>query len=269
MTPQSGHHLLGVTAAVVAGDNVLRGNDLSGSGNRGGYEASHRSRGAHAGGTARCGPGSDAGHVRYVTPSDGGERAAELLAAIASDPLALALLGGGGVGTVAAGAGWLRLRPFRADFVVLRTTLRSYDDLLPWLARLAIGLPMAGAGFTGYLFSPAATAGLLGVPGPLIRLYGIGVGFLLVFGFATRIAALAGFVGYVAGLAFSPPLVLALEYPRAFSRSCSSGVAAPAPTTCSRGSPPPRGRCPCGSTPFGRRSRRSASAWRPGGRSSR
>ncbi|NHX37912.1 MULTISPECIES: DoxX family protein [Halolamina] len=157
-------------------------------------------------------PGRALAHVRYVTPSDGGERAAELLAAIAADPLALALLGGGGVGTVAAGAGWLRFRPFRADLAVLRTTLRSYDDLLPWLARLAIGLPMVGAGFTGYLFSPAATADLLGLPGPLIRLYGISVGFLLVFGFATRIAALAGLLGYVVGLAFSPALLLALEY---------------------------------------------------------
>jgi len=157
-------------------------------------------------------PGRVLAHVRYVTPSEGAGRAAELLGAVASDPLALALLGGGGIGAVAAGAGWLSYRPLRADLAVLRTMLESYDDLVPWLARLAIGLPMVGAGFTGYLFSPAATADLLGLPGPLIRLYGIGVGFLLVFGFATRLAALAGLVGYVVGLAFSPALLLALEY---------------------------------------------------------
>ncbi|QKY19922.1 DoxX family protein [Halolamina sp. CBA1230] len=150
-------------------------------------------------------------HVRYVTP--GGEgRIGELLGAVASDPLALALLFGGGVGTVVAGAGWLRFRPLRTDLAVLRTTLRSYDDLLPWLARLAIGLPLVGAGFTGYLFSPVATAEFLGLPGPAVRLFGIGVGFLLVFGFATRLAAAVGLAGYALGLALSPALLLALEY---------------------------------------------------------
>ena len=156
-------------------------------------------------------PGRAVAHVRYVTP--GGERSVgELLGAIASDPLALALLGGGGAAVAVAGVGWLRLTPLRADLEVLRTTLRSYDDLLPWLARLAIGLPTIGAGFTGYLFSPAATADVLGLPGPLVRLYGIGVGFLLVFGFATRLAAVLGLVGYTIGLALSPALLLAIEF---------------------------------------------------------
>lgn len=157
-------------------------------------------------------PGRALAHVRYVSPGDGGERVAELFSAVLSDPLALVLLGAGGVGAVVAGVGWLRVRPLRADLAVLRTTLRSYDDLLPWLARLAIGLPTIGAGFTGYLFSPVATAELLGLPGPLVRLFGIGVGFLLVFGFATRIAAALGIVGYVVGLALSPALLLAFEF---------------------------------------------------------
>ncbi|WP_435114878.1 DoxX family protein [Halolamina sp. C58] len=151
-------------------------------------------------------------HVRYVTPGDGGERAAELLAAVAADPLALAMLFGGGAGAVVAGAGWLRFRPFRLDLAVLRRTLRSYDDLLPWLARLAIGLPMVGAGFTGYLFSPAATADFLGLPGALVRLFGIGIGFLLVFGFATRLAAAVGLAGYLVGVLLSPALLLAFEF---------------------------------------------------------
>jgi len=157
-------------------------------------------------------PGRALAHVRYVTPGDSGERTAELLSAIVSDPLALALLGGGGVGVVVAGLSWLRIRPFRTDLAVLRGTLRSYDDLLPWLARLAIGLPTIGAGFGGYLFSPAATAEVLGLLGPVVRLFGIGVGFLLVFGFATRVAAALGLVGYLVGLAFSPALLLAIEF---------------------------------------------------------
>lgn len=157
-------------------------------------------------------PGRALAHVRYVTPSDGGERLVELLRAIAADPLALALLAGGGLGVAVAGLGWLRLRPLRRDLAVLRSTLRSYDDLLPWLARLAIGLPMVGAGFTGYLFSPVATAHFLGLPGAAIRLFGIGIGFLIVFGFATRLAAAIGLAGYLAGLALSPALLLAFEY---------------------------------------------------------
>lgn len=156
-------------------------------------------------------PGRAIAHVRYVTPGGDGS-VGELFAAIVSDPLALVLLGGGGLAAVVAGVGWLRIRPFRADLAVLRSTLRSYADLLPWLARLAIGLPTIGAGFTGYLFSPAATAGMLDLPAPTVRLFGIGVGFLLVFGFATRIAALGGLLGYLVGLALSPALLLAIEF---------------------------------------------------------
>jgi uncharacterized membrane protein YphA (DoxX/SURF4 family) len=136
----------------------------------------------------------------------------ELFATVASDPLALAMLGGGGLAVVAAVVGYLRVLPFRTDFAVLRGTLRSYDDLLPWLARLAIGLPMVGAGFTGYLFSPVATAEFLGLPLAAVRLFGIGIGFLLVFGFATRLAAGIGLVGYLVGLLLSPALLLALEF---------------------------------------------------------
>jgi uncharacterized membrane protein YphA (DoxX/SURF4 family) len=157
-------------------------------------------------------PGRVLAHVRYVTPGSGGERMLELLAAVASDPVAVVLLTGGGLSALFAVVLYLRVRPFRTDFAVLRGTLRGYDDLLPWLARLAIGLPMVGAGFTGYLFSPAATAGALGLPLPAVRLFGIGVGFLIVFGFATRIAALLGLAAYIGGLLLDPVLLLALEY---------------------------------------------------------
>lgn len=156
-------------------------------------------------------PGRALAHVRYVTPG-GDQSVGELLGAVAADPLALALLTGGGVSVAVVALGWLRIRPLHTDLAVLRGTLRSYDDLLPWLARLAIGLPTIGAGFTGYLFSPAATAEVLGLPGPAIRLFGIGVGFLVVFGFATRLMAALGLLGYVVGLALSPTLLLAIEF---------------------------------------------------------
>ena len=157
-------------------------------------------------------PGRALAHVRYVTPGSASGRAMDLLAAVASDPLALALLGGGGLSVGLATVGYLRVLPFRTDFAVLRGTLRSYDDLLPWLVRLAIGLPMVGAGFTGYLFSPVATAAFLGLPPVAVRLFGIGVGFLLVFGFATRLAAVLGLLGYGVGLLLSPALLLSFEF---------------------------------------------------------
>jgi len=158
-------------------------------------------------------PGRALAHVRYVAPGSGsGERAMELLAAVASDPLALALLGGGGLSVVLVTVGYLRVLPFRTDFAVLRGTLRGYEDLLPWLARLAIGLPLVGAGFNGYLYSPVATAEFLGLPVAAVRLFGIGVGFLLVFGLATRFAAVLGLLGYAVGLLLTPALLLALEF---------------------------------------------------------
>lgn len=158
-------------------------------------------------------PGRALAHVRYVSPGSGGEKLMELLAAVVTDPLALALLSGGGFSAGAATVLYLRVRPFRADFAVLRATLRSYDDLLPWLARLAVGLPLVGAGFNAYLYSPVATAASLDLPVAAIRLFGIGIGFFIVFGFATRVAALAGLAGYAFGLLLDPALLLALEFP--------------------------------------------------------
>jgi len=158
-------------------------------------------------------PGRALAHVRYVSPGSGGEETVELLAAVATDPLALALLGGGGLAAAVGAVLYLRIRPFTTDLAVLRATLRSYGDLLPWLARLAVGLPLVGAGFNAYLYSPVATADYLGLPVAMVRLFGIGVGFLIVFGFATRFAAVLGLTGYVVGLLLDPVLLLALEFP--------------------------------------------------------
>ncbi len=161
-------------------------------------------------------PGRVLAHVRYVTPGGGVGQIVELLTAVATDPLALGLLGGGGLLTMVAAMLYLRVRPFHVDIAVLRATMRSYDDLLPWLARLAVGLPLLGAGFSGYLFAPVATADYLGLPLAAVRLFGIGVGFLIVFGLATRMAALVGLFGFVSGLLLDPALLLALEYPGGF-----------------------------------------------------
>jgi uncharacterized membrane protein YphA (DoxX/SURF4 family) len=87
---------------------------------------------------------------------------------------------------------------------VLRETLDGYRDLVPWMLRLAMGLPLVGAGFAGYYFSPA-------VPGSP-RLLLIGLGFCLLFGLATRFVAAVGLAAYLYGLAGNPDLLLAMEY---------------------------------------------------------
>lgn len=150
-------------------------------------------------------------HVKYVAPGEEPTTAGELLAAVVADPVAIGLLGGGAAAVLGAALGYLRVRPARFDLAVLRSTLSGYHDLLPWLARLSIGLPLVGAGFAGYYFSPAVTA-TTPTAATAVRLFGITVGFLLVFGLATRFAAVVGLLGYLVGVVVEPTLVLALEY---------------------------------------------------------
>jgi uncharacterized membrane protein YphA (DoxX/SURF4 family) len=84
----------------------------------------------------------------------------------------------------------------------------DYEDLLPWLFRLSMGMPMIGAGFGGYFFSPAVE-----LPYPTaLRLFGISVGFLLLFGLATRVVAVGTLLIYLAVLPSEPGLLLAFEY---------------------------------------------------------
>ena len=147
-------------------------------------------------------------HVKYVTPgSDPVEVVAFLVGAL-TNPFNLAVLGVGGLAVVATGVAYLSLRPFPSDVRAFRRVLASYDELLPWLLRLAVGLPLVGAGFSGYFFSPVVqpTAPVF------VRLFGITVGFLLLFGFGTRLVAAVGLVAYLVGLTVEPALFLAFEY---------------------------------------------------------
>jgi len=150
-----------------------------------------------------------AAHVDYVTDSDRVVPSLEFLLDVLSEPLHVALLGGGGLAVVVIAAGYLRYQPARRDLDVFRSMMADYRDLLPWLLRLSFGLPLVGAGFSGYFFSPAVPA-LLG--GVATRLLMIGLGFLLLFGLATRLTAIVALVAYLAALPVAPRLVLAVEY---------------------------------------------------------
>lgn len=150
-------------------------------------------------------------HVDYVT--DGGEpvEALGFLLGVLAEPLHAALLGGGGFLVAAVALAYLRYRPARRDIATFRRTVRGYRDLLPWLLRLSFGLPLVGAGFSGYLFGPAVPVAGGGAFAPA-RLFQVGLGFLLLFGLATRAAALVGLFAYLGALAAEPELLLANEY---------------------------------------------------------
>ena len=152
--------------------------------------------------------GTASAHVRYVTP--GGDRVAALrfLADALSDPFNLLVLALGADALGAALLLSLRFRPAARDLSILRDALGEYRDLLPWLLRLSIGLPLVGAGFSGYFFSPVFEP----AAPTFVRLFGITVGFLLLFGLATRFVAAAGLLAYLVGLALNPGLLLAFEY---------------------------------------------------------
>lgn len=145
-------------------------------------------------------------HVDYVTDGPGDAREALAFAVEAlSDPLTAGLFVGGGLLVTLFLGGWLWRRPAVPDIVVLRRTLVGYRELVPWMLRLAMGLPLLGAGFAGYFFSPVVAA-------PGVRVLQILLGFLLLFGLATRASAATALGLYLAGLASDPTLLLAFEY---------------------------------------------------------
>lgn len=144
-------------------------------------------------------------HVDYVTEGAGeAVGVLEVLVEVLSNPVNLALFGGGGVALVAVLAGYLRYRPAAYDTAVVRSTFREYVDLVPWMLRLSVGLPLVGAGFAGYFFSPVVPAAT--------RLFQVALGFLLLFGLWTRVVAIVALGAYLVGLVLDPRLLLASEF---------------------------------------------------------
>jgi uncharacterized membrane protein YphA (DoxX/SURF4 family) len=152
------------------------------------------------------GVGTASAHVDYVTDDDHSDVSVEeFFAAALGEPLNLVLLAAGGVGAAVVAGGYLRYASRLTDVQVGIRTLRSYRPYLGWMLRLGIGLPLVGAGFSGYYFSPSVPAEA--------RLLQVIVGFALLFGLATRPVAAVGLIAYVAGLVGNfPELLLASEF---------------------------------------------------------
>ncbi|QSG06501.1 DoxX family protein [Halapricum desulfuricans] len=154
-----------------------------------------------------------AAHVRYVTedpPDDGLQFTVEVL----TEPMNALLFGTTGLLAVAGVGAYLWVRPTIPDFEVLQSALREYLTYVPWMLRLSLGLPLVGAGFIGYLFSPSVrTADVLGTTAQAeARILLIGIGFFLLFGLATRAVALVGLATYVGSAIAFPTAIIALEY---------------------------------------------------------
>ena len=143
-------------------------------------------------------------HVEYVVSGGQTVEALSFLIDVLSRPLNAVLVGGGGLGVLAAILVYVRYRPFGPDIDALRDALGEYAEFLPWMLRLTVGLPLVGAGFAGYFFSPIVMVEA--------RLVQVALGFLLLFGLATRAVAVVGLLVYLAGLVVNPNLVLASEY---------------------------------------------------------
>lgn len=150
-------------------------------------------------------------HVDYVTdPTGDTVDAFAFLRETLTVPVNAAIFFGSGLLGVVGLALYLRYRPTVRDVEILRAKLATYEDLIPWMLRLSLGLPLVGAGFQGYLFAPTVSF----EPGanPLLRLALIGVGFCILFGLGTRIVTTIGLGLYGLALAASPDALLALEY---------------------------------------------------------
>ncbi|WP_167880076.1 DoxX family protein [Halorhabdus rudnickae] len=152
--------------------------------------------------------GSASAHVKYVTDEESTGSVAELFTAVFTDPASVALLGAGAIGVLVLAVGYLRFAGSIPDFAVASRTLQSYRPYLPWMLRLTVGLPLVGAGFAGYLFTPSLPVEA--------RLLQVGIGFLLLFGLATRVVATVGLVVYLGLLATDSTLLLASEYVAGF-----------------------------------------------------
>jgi len=150
-------------------------------------------------------------HVDYVTDGAGESiDAVRFTLAVLSDPFNAALFTVSGLGAVAGIGTYLYIRPTIKDIVILREKLAGYADLIPWMLRLAVGLPLVGAGFQGYLFAPTVTFNT--GANPFFRVLFIGLGFFILFGLATRIVSMAGLLTYAWSLTVDPGVVLAMEY---------------------------------------------------------
>lgn len=153
---------------------------------------------------ASAAAGTASAHEEYVVDDEHAVDLVEFLTEGLTDPLVVGPLLGGALAVLVLVGGYLAVRPFRRDIAAFRAAMDEYREYVPWLLRISFGIPLIGAGFSGYFISPAIEIDL--------RLLQVALGFLLLFGLATRLVALLGLAVYLVGLVRWPTLLLQLEF---------------------------------------------------------
>ncbi|ADD04001.1 DoxX domain protein [Natrialba magadii ATCC 43099] len=149
-------------------------------------------------------PSRVSAHEEYVVDDEEDVALGEFFSEALSDPHVIGPLVAGALAVALLVGGYLLVRPFQRDLAAFRFAMREYIEYVPWLLRISLGIPLIGAGFSGYFISPALEFDL--------RLLQIALGFLLLFGLATRVVALVGLATRVVGVVIWPTLLLQLEF---------------------------------------------------------
>ncbi len=146
-------------------------------------------------------------HVGYVLDhsefvSHEGADSAFLVSGVQQDPTAvlIAVL----VGLLLIGAIIIFRKNAAGKRFMVRVTqkLASYEELLPWMARLSLGIALLGAGTASAFISP-----VLATASPAIAFLEIILGFLFLLGFLTVPAVIATVILFISGLAKSSYLI--------------------------------------------------------------
>jgi uncharacterized membrane protein YphA (DoxX/SURF4 family) len=160
-------------------------------------------------------------HVDYVTDPDASSDPIGFLLDTLAVPGALALVVGGALVTIGLVVAWARWRPLEAARVRFVERARTYDEYLPWVVRLSVGLVLIGSGLARVRFMPTIEAG------GLVSLLLTACGFLLLLGLAVRPAALVALGAYAVTLVAYPELVMMLDVAGALAVAALLGPGRP------------------------------------------
>jgi uncharacterized membrane protein YphA (DoxX/SURF4 family) len=160
-------------------------------------------------------------HVDYITDLEPSPDPIGFLLGTLAQPASLPLLLAGLVVVLGAIAVWARWRPFEAARLRFIERAGTYEEYLPWIARLSAGLLLLGAGLSRTLFVPRLDAS-----GPFALLL-TGCGFLLLLGLAVRPAAVVALVAYLGTLVLRPELLLMFDLSGALAVAALLGPGRP------------------------------------------
>ena len=144
-------------------------------------------------------------HVDYVTDPEASPDPIRFLLDALADPANLLILVIGALVVVAGVLAWARWRPLEAARERFLERADGYDEYLPWIVRLSVGLVLIGSGLSRALFMPTIEA--TGLTALLLT----ACGFLLLLGFAVRPAALVALGAFAVTLVANPELVMMLD----------------------------------------------------------